>query len=176
MMICLYILLNGKSYSNLSWQQKSSNCSHFHFVRQARSISLLSCVFSGALLTVHVKRAIFRPLGSTMFKILDILSGRASNKPTTYAALRQSNNSTEGRLSMSENDCFHDDLHTKECASEDGYYDKKPAKSRFRWTALFFHLGLVTVYSVAFISAIYRTSKNGTGMKHLIKCKLGTFD
>jgi hypothetical protein len=111
-----------------------------------------------------------------MFKIFDAFSGRASNKPTTYAAIRQSGNLTEGRLSLSENDCFHDALHTEEGASEDGCYNEKPTKSRFRWTALFFHLALVTMYSVAFISAIRGTSKNGTGMKHLIKCKLESFD
>jgi len=73
---------------------------------------------------------------------------------------------------LSENDWFHDALHTEEGASEDGCYNEKPTKSRFRWTALFFHLALVTMYSVAFISAIRGTSKNGTGMKHLIKSPL----
>ncbi|KAH8690237.1 hypothetical protein BGW36DRAFT_433189 [Talaromyces proteolyticus] len=91
-----------------------------------------------------------------------------------YAALRQSGNSTEERLPLSENDEFHDELHTKESTSDDGYYNEKPVKSRFRLKALLFHLGLITIYSIAFIGAIYSSShsKSDNGVQHLIESPL----
>lgn len=108
-----------------------------------------------------------------MFKVFQKLSGRTSDEPSMYSAVRQGSNSTEERLPLSQNEDYHDDIHSKESTSEDGYYNEKPIQPRFRWKALCFHLALISIYSIAFIGAIYTTatSKSSSKQEHLVYCK-----
>ncbi|QKX64647.1 uncharacterized protein TRUGW13939_11823 [Talaromyces rugulosus] len=83
---------------------------------------------------------------------------RAPEKPSMYSALRQGSDSTEERLPLSGNEDYHDDIQSKESTSENGYYNEKPTASRSRWKAVCFHLALISIYSIAFIGAIYTTA------------------
>lgn len=110
-----------------------------------------------------------------MLKIFNNLSGRTSEKPSMYSALRQGSDSTEERLPLSGNEDYYDDMHSKESTSEDGYYNEKPiAASRFRWKAVCFHMALISIYSIAFIGAIYTTATSkttGKQQEHSVFCK-----
>ena len=74
---------------------------------------------------------------------------------------------------MSGNEEYHDKESASEGSSEDGYYNEKPVPSRFRWKAVCFHLALISIYSIAFIGAIYTTATSKSGkQEHMVYCKV----